>query len=340
MDPAPVNVTKRNSGHHRAWKGKQIIAFPVLVWCCYNWAYAHILLWNKGGLYHALLWEIDGPKGSDLWKEKSYFSWERTKKKGKSIRKIKREQREGKRERSGKKCLKANIRSCMCKCLCLSWGTACPLGTPNTRDASSPPPLVLAGKAGTSAWYHHGGLLSVSTATSHTSWAPAHPFQQFLLLPNFTWLSERDCGMRGRLQGKQNKLRSWCFIKDLWRGFKSLHTSSKQRKEKNERLKQPRHTQVSRLHGWMKQSRIKTSLPSCRRLHRLTHREKAGVESTRILSYVAHSKQSLILHFTVCFQNTETEPIWPTLKAQEKGWKRRLSTSRKQRQNSALHHEN
>lgn len=35
----------------RAWQGKQRIAFPVPMWCCYNWAYAHILLWNtKGGL--------------------------------------------------------------------------------------------------------------------------------------------------------------------------------------------------------------------------------------------------------------------------------------------------
>lgn len=84
-------------------------------------------------------------------------------------------------------------------------------------------------------------------------------------------------------------------------GVDSSHCTqavSKVRKGKEQEIKATQlHT--SELFAWLNEtSRIKTSLPSPRRLHRLTHREKAGCESTTILSYVAYRKQSLTPRFT------------------------------------------
>lgn len=84
-------------------------------------------------------------------------------------------------------------------------------------------------------------------------------------------------------------------------GVDSSHCTqavSKVRKGKEQEIKATQlHT--SELFAWLNEtSRIKTSLPSPRRLHRLTHREKAGAESTTFLSYIAHRKQSLIPRFT------------------------------------------
>lgn len=117
--------------------------------------------------------------------------------------------------------------------------------TPDMQDHSSLPLVTLADKAGVSFWCHQSGFLSVRASAY-----PLEPAAQLPLLPATLQLTGTVAA------GDFIRQHLW----DLCGGSKSLHTASKQCKERNKRLKQPSFTHVSCSHGQMKQGRIKDSL--------------------------------------------------------------------------------